>query len=357
MVRFRIEALGSFAHSLGALKDHLQEFLDADIQLFLGNLASLHILHQVDGAACAGGGHHQVGAVADSFGVLVVSAPVGDHIAVKAPLVAEDFGQKVIILVGIHTVDLIVGGHQRLGVTLLDGDLKAGQVDLPHGPLVHHGIHGHTAQLLGVDGEMLGTGGRALGLDAPDIGRGHLACQIGVLREVFKVSSTEGAALHIQAGAQNHVDILRGGFRAQSLAQLLAQLHIPGVCHGRGSRETGSRHRRIQAQVISGACLLPQTGGAVGHEDGGDTQPLHLPAGPGGPALKQGSFFLQGQFADVFVEVHRNSLLSISAVEMPASACPVLASVQRGTRPPSRGREAGGRWKITWFQRWPSCTS
>ena len=217
--------------------------------------------------------------------MVVVSAPVGNHKAVKAPLLPQNLGQQVGIFIGVGAVHLIVAGHDCLCLALSDRDFKGGEVDFPQGTLVHHGVHAHPAQLLGVDGEMLGAGGDAIALNAPDVGGGHLAGQIRVFREILKVTSAQGRALHVEARAQNHVHIVCRRFFAQGTAQLLAQRSIPRVGHGGSGGEAGGGHGGIQAQMIPRPCLLAQAVRAVGQEDGGNFQALNFPGGPGAPAL------------------------------------------------------------------------
>ena len=182
-------------------EEHGNQFPQALVQVGFGELAVLYGLHQRDGGISAGAGHGQVGTVLDAQGMVIVGTPVGDREAVEAPLLPEDLFQEQFILVGISAVYKIVAGHNRLGMALGDGDFKARQVDFPQRPLVHHGVGGHPPQFLGVGGEMLGAGGNTVFLNAPDVGRGHFARQVGVFGEILKIAAAQGAALHVQAGA------------------------------------------------------------------------------------------------------------------------------------------------------------
>ena len=129
--------------------------------------------------------------------MVIAAAPVGDNRAVKAPVLAQDILQQMGVLVGVGAVDEVVAGHNGFGMCLFDNNLKAGQVQLAQAALVHHGVGRHTAQLLAVDGEMLGTGGDTLGLDAAHIACGHLAGEVGVLGEILKVAAAKRAALGV----------------------------------------------------------------------------------------------------------------------------------------------------------------
>ncbi len=146
--------------------------------------------------------------------VVIGAAPVGHHEALEAPLIPEDLLEQMRILVSIHAVDPVVGGHDGLGATLLHRDLKPGEIDLPQRPLVHDGIGGHAAQLLGVGGEVLGAGGHAIFLDAPDIAGRHLARQIRIFGEILEVPPAEGGALDVQPRPQQDAYALGCGFNS-----------------------------------------------------------------------------------------------------------------------------------------------
>ena len=109
----------------------------------------------------------------------------------------QDILQQMGVLVGVGAVDEVVAGHNGFGMCLFDNNLKAGQVQLAQAALVHHGVGRHTAQLLAVDGEMLGAGGDTLGLDAAHIACGHLAGEVGILGEILKVAAAKRAALGV----------------------------------------------------------------------------------------------------------------------------------------------------------------
>ena len=195
--------------------------------------------------------------------MVIISAPVGDHKAVKAPFGAEDFFQQVGVFIGVNAVNHIVGRHDGLGMSFLHGNLKAGEVDFPQGTLVHHGAHGHAAQLLGVDSEVLRAGGNAICLNAPDVGSRHFTGQIGVFGKILEVPPTQRTALHVQAGTKQNIHVIGGCFFAQGSAHFLAQGLIPGVRHGGSGGEAGGRDGGIQPQMVTGTGLLAQTVRAI----------------------------------------------------------------------------------------------
>ena len=228
-------------------QDHVQQLVYPQVDFAFGDLALFQGGHQLPVAVADGAGHLQVAARLDAGGLAVAAAPVGDHKAVKAPLVPEDLGEQVGVLVGVGAVYLVVGGHDGLGMALLDGDLKVGEVQLTQGALIHHAVAGHAQQLLRVGGKVLGTGGDAVFLHAPDEGGGHFAAQVGVLGVVLKVAPVQRAALGVQAGTQQDVDLLAGGLLADGAAAQGGQLLIPAVGDAGGGGEAGGRLTGIDA--------------------------------------------------------------------------------------------------------------
>ena len=213
------------------------------------------------------------------------------------------------VLVGVGAVDEVVGGHNGLGLCLFDHDLKAGQVQLAQGALIHDGVAGHAAQLLAVDGKVLGAGRDAVLLDAADVACGHLARQIGVLREILKVAAAQRAALDVQAGAQQHRDLLCCGLFAHGLADGLAQGGVPAVGHGGRSREAGGRHTGVQAQVVCRTGLLAHTVGAVRQGDGRDALARQGAGVEHRAAGQQRTFLLQIQCLNDVCVFHKILLL------------------------------------------------
>ena len=214
------------------------------------------------------------------------------------------------VLVGVGAVDQVVGRHDGLGLSLFDHHLKARQVDLPEGALVQDGIRGHAPQLLAVGRKVLGAGGNAVFLDAPNVGGSHFAGQIGVLREILKVPAAQGAALDVQAGAQQHRYPLGSGFFAHGPAHSLAQGRVPAVGHGGGGGEAGGRHTGVQAQMVGSTGLLADAVGAVRQGNGRDTLARQRPGGEHRLAREQRTFLFQIQCFDDICVFH-GSLLTI----------------------------------------------
>ena len=251
-------------HSGVGVVNQRQQFVQAGVHIGFGDLAGLDSGQQFPHGVTAGGGHFQRGAVLYAQCMVVGAAPVGNDSAGKAPIPAQDVLQQMGVLVGVGAVDQIVAGHDGFGCGFFHHDLKAGQVDLPQGAFVQHGVRRHAAQLLAVDGEVLGAGGDAFALDAPHIACGHLARKVRVLGEVLEVTAAERAALGVEARPQQYGNFLRGGFLTHGLADFLAKFRVPAACHGDSRGKAGSRHAGVQPQMVRRPGLLAHAAGAIG---------------------------------------------------------------------------------------------
>ena len=313
-----IELAGGSVHCCLGSEHQFQQLLQPGVHIGLGDLAGLHSLYQLPDGVVARAGHFQGGAVLDPQGMVVGAAPVGDHSPLKAPVLPQDILQQVGVLVGVGAVDQVVGRHDGLGLSLFDHHLKARQVDLPEGALVQDGIRGHAPQLLAVGRKVLGAGGNAAFLDAPDVGSGHFAGQIGVLREILKVPAAQGAALDVQAGAQQHRYPLGSSFFAHGPAHSLPQGRVPAVGHGGRGGEAGGRHTGVQAQMVGSTGLLADAVGAVGQGNGRDALARQSPGSKHRLAREQRTFLFQVQTADDICIVHGIFLFAFSGSKRPA---------------------------------------
>ena len=205
------------------------------------------------------------------------------------------------VLVGISAVDEVIAAHDGLGLCFLDHDLEPGQVQLPQGAFIHHGIRRHAAQLLAVDGKVLGAGGDAVGLDAPHIARCHFARKIRILGEILKVAAAEGAALGIQAWPQQHGNFLCGGFFAHCLADLFAQGRVPAARHSGRRGEAGGRNTGVQPQVVRRARLLAHAVRTIRKGDGRDIIFRQCTGSKGSSARKQRTFLFKRQSLQLFL--------------------------------------------------------
>ena len=102
--------------------------------------------------------------------MLPAGPPVCRDSAVKSPVLPQDAGQKLPVFRSMHSVQKVVGGHDRPGLFPLHDQLKGAQIDLPKRSLAHAGIASSPVCLLVVDAEMLHACADSLRLNAPHHG-------------------------------------------------------------------------------------------------------------------------------------------------------------------------------------------
>ena len=289
----------------------------------------MHRGHKLADGVHARGGHLEGGACLHAGNVVVRATPVRHHGAVEAPLAAQDVTQQVAVLIGVSAVDQVVGAHDRLGVGLSHHNLEGREVVLAQGALVDHRVGRLAARLLTVGSKVLGAGGNALGLDAAHVGRGHLACKVGILGEVLKVTPAERRTLHAQARPQKRAHALGRGLLAQRLANLLAQRLVPGVGNRDRRGEASGRLGARNAQVVCRAQLVAQAIGAVRELHGRNAQALRAPAPKGRGPLEKRALLLQRHLPDKIRVLHRTRSLVYMAPLTPSSETTLLPNSPR----------------------------
>ena len=118
----------------GTLLHEVQGALNTAVEVGLSELATLHTSHNRVELLVLTRLQHIV-ASPHLLGAVLTAKPVGHHRSLVAPLVAQDGLYEILALRGIDTVDVVIRGHHRPRLTLLDGNLEALQVDLTQGPL------------------------------------------------------------------------------------------------------------------------------------------------------------------------------------------------------------------------------
>ena len=259
MMPLLVKGIRGIRKSRGGCQHRVQQFVDAGVQIGFRELSDPDGLHQLAGGSQAGRRHFQIGPGFYGLHMVIGSAPVRDDKSVVSPLAAQDILQEVHAFVGIFAVHLVVGGHQRAGMAVPDGDFKPCQVNLPQSALIYDCIHGHPPLLLGVHGKVLETGKAALALNAFYIGGGHFAGQIRVFREILEIPPAERASLDVHSRAEQDMHAQAFRLLSKGLSDLLAESLIPAVRHGGRRRETGGRQGGIQSQMVSRAGLPPHT--------------------------------------------------------------------------------------------------
>ena len=298
--------------------DVFEHVSDVAVQLLLGDGAILHTRDDAVDLVLVARFHQVVAGLGGLHGAGLV-APVGHDDALEAPLVAEDRGEEVELLLGVLAVELVVGGHDGPGIGLLHGDLEVLQVDLAEGALADAGVVLVAVRLLVVGGVVLDGSAHAVALDPPDIGRSHLAGEERILGEILEVTSAQRVAVDVHARGEEDVHAIFKHFVTHGFRHLLHHFRIPGARKEGSHRETGAV---VGVAVTLAGRLDAQAGGAVGQDGAGNAQAFDgtgvarrtgdLPGGTGGDAVhhggpraahEQGGFLLQGHRLQDFFDV------------------------------------------------------
>lgn len=294
-----VQVVGSGRRQASARARDVEDLLGTRVDVDRIQFSSLNRLDNLTRTSKAGSGHLEATTGAHRCDGAVRTTPIGDDHAVKTPLGAQDVGEQVLVLVGVGTVDEVVGAHDHPWLRTSAHDLEAGQVDLAHRALVHDGIRGHAAQFLRVDSEVLGAGGGSRRLNSLDEARCHASCKDRILGKVLEVTSAQGRALDVEARAEQDVDAESPRLQSECLAHLAGQVRIPGGCNGRRSRETGRLLRLRDAQVVGVAELAAHAMRAVTHDKGRDIRSGDRARVPGTRSRQKSRRLQEGQIIGV----------------------------------------------------------
>ena len=305
-----VEVVGRGRGQAGARGSDIQDLLGARVHVGGLQFTGLDGRDDLSGARQARGGHLEAATGTSRLNRTVRAAPVGNNHAVETPLGAQDVGQQVLVLVGVGSVDEVVGAHDRARLGGPAHDLEARQVDLAHRALVHDGVRGHAAQLLGVDGEVLGACCRSRGLDAFDEAGGHASGEDRVLGEVLKVAPAQGRTLDVQAGAEQDVDAEAARLKAQRLSHLTGQVGVPGGGKRRRRREARGLLGFGDTQVVGIPELTAHAVRAVAHHEGGNVRSGDRARIPGAGSREKRRRLKEGEIAGIrqYCVFHRREL-------------------------------------------------
>ena len=192
---------------------------------------------------------------------------VGLHVALEAPLRAQDVGQRVPVLGRVHTPHPVVGAHDRRDLGVLDQHLERQQVQLPQHVLVHLDVGPEPLVLLVVDHVVLAHGDHVVRLDGLGHRDAHHAGQVRVFGEVLEVAAGDRGAMQAHAGALQDVLAQRRRLRADDVAVGVRQVGVEaggeadGHRQGRGGRARGAvahadAHRAVGDPEARDAQLL-----------------------------------------------------------------------------------------------------
>ena len=244
------------------------------------------------------------------IGVAVI---VGDDRAEEAPFASQHILEQGGGCTAPYIADAVEGAHQRragarllvdgLAVIevlerrggLLDKDLVGTRIDLAQGLLIAPDDEavGNTVAVHIVEDKVLGIAGQAEVGRALDRGGAHPAADQRILGVVLKAAAAEGRAVNVAAGGVPAVHVGEQRLVADTAAEFLGELHVPG----------GRRQRGGAVEVAAGAkaqtAVLLEPGRAVGGAGGGQVDRLD-----GGRALVAGIDQLAHGFRAHLVEQH-----------------------------------------------------
>ncbi len=169
---------------------------------------------------------------------------VGHDDAVEAPFVAQHLGQQVARGVQRLVVDVVVGRHDRAGIGELYRHLERQQevvVQLAPAEMDRGVIAPAFGE--GMAGVMLERGQHVavFPLQAADIGRGHLAHEIGVFAEGLFGAAPAGVAGDVEHRGKALAAADGAQLGADGGADLLDQRRVPGGADRRARRGTSCR--------------------------------------------------------------------------------------------------------------------
>ena len=229
---------------------------------------------------------HKVIACPDRGRSIILVAPVSHYHPVKPPFVPEEPGKKVRALLGILTVQFIVGRHHSPRRRLLHGYLEILEIDLPQCPFPDQRVVLVAVGLLVVEREMLDRGPDAVGLHSPDIRSGHFSGEQRILGEILVVTSVERIAVYVLARGQEHVHPVFESLVADGGGSLLDKRKVPGRSQEGSYRK--SRGIESIARAFPGG-IDAKAGRAVREDSCRDSEPLYLSGGAGCAADKVGN--------------------------------------------------------------------
>ena len=155
-------------------------------------LTALHALDDLVDLSGLSGLHEVVTGLhlADGSQSLTNANPVGHDDALEPPIIAQDFGQQIVVAHRVLAIDLVVGSHDRPWVALADGNLKATQIDFTGSTLRDTLVDAGAVGLLRVHGEVLGRHAHIFFLYTVDVSCGNLTRYQRVFRVVLEVTAT-----------------------------------------------------------------------------------------------------------------------------------------------------------------------
>ncbi|GAB3986039.1 hypothetical protein GCM10027615_77390 [Plantactinospora veratri] len=258
------------------------------VHLRLGDRAGPDGGDQRGAPRVAGGRHHHVeSGVRGRLGA-PRRRPVGDHDPVEAPLPLEQVPEQAGVLGHGVPVDPVVRGHHRPDPGG-DDPFERSEIELPECPLGDPDVHGHPFRLRVVGDQVLDRGPDAEILHAGDVADADLGTEQRILRIALEVPAAERAAVQVDGGGEEQVDLIAPALGPEHPARLPGQLRIPGGGQ-RGRAGQGDR------RVVRGPADAAYPDRTVRH---------HQRAEPDLGYGRQGPEVLAGEEPDLGLQVER----------------------------------------------------
>ena len=162
--------------------------------------------------------HHQRRAGVEQVGSRPAHGPVGEHEAVKAPLVAQQSAHKVAVGLRELSRNFVVRPHHCPRTGVFHTHLESLEIYLPQSTSAHAGVVVFFSGLLVVGHEMFKARAYAFVLYAFDYFRREDTRQIRVLRIILEIAAAQRVAHYVDAGSKQHVHAIAARFLAHKLA-------------------------------------------------------------------------------------------------------------------------------------------
>ena len=170
-------------------------------------------------------------------------APVGEHKALKSPVLLQHLVQRIVVLARVVAVDVVVRAHYARRMRRCNGDLEGKQIGLTQRALVHHGIQNVAPGLLVVHSVVLNVAHDVVRLHAARHLPNHHAGEDRVLACVLEVASIARLADQVHPPANRHVVSLRAQLAANHRAVEKRRVRVPARGHPNYRRQ----QRRVAA--------------------------------------------------------------------------------------------------------------
>ena len=158
-------------------------------------------------------------------------APIRGHKTLEAEFIAQDFGQRGLVVAGKESVDTVVGAHDGRD-TGLDGRIERRDIDLVQCLVIY--LHVSAVRVIGH--KMLYLGHNVLRLDTLDLGCANETGKKRIFAESVVAAGKVDVAVNVHEGLQGDVDAQRAAFTTDHYAVIFSILYAESGGNAHGSR-------------------------------------------------------------------------------------------------------------------------